>query len=518
MKYKIPDELGNVDELIRRFDVAKQKKDPWITHLRECYEYALPQREIFNLYSPGQKKNIDIFDSTAVIGAQKFASRLQATLVPPWRNFSILTPGSEIPEKERDGIQKELDKVNDVLFDHINHSNFATQAHEAFLDLSVSTGVLTLEESDSDESLLDFNAAPLAEVYPEEGPRGTIETVWREHSVPARHVDRLWPGSEMSAMTKKKAVESPDSKITLLEGTVYAPKSGVYYQCVIERDAKHVVFTQTYEVSPWIVFREMVVPGEVLGRGRIMQVLPDIKTCNKVVEFVLRNAALAIGGVYTAQDDGVINPYTLQIAPGVVIPVGSNDSSNPTLRALDRAGDFNVSELILTDLRDRINKSLFSEPFGDMSQPVKSATEMSLRGQELVMDAGSAFARLQTEFIEKVVKRSIDILKRNGKVPDIRVDGKEVTIKHTSPLARAQDQSDLLAVQQFIQIGAAFGPEMFGLGAKIEDMVAYIGKKLGIKAELLRTADERKQLQEQAAQAAAAQQQQVQMAQQQQEQ
>ena len=249
-----------------------------------------------------------------------------------------------------------------------------------------------------------------------------------------------------------------------------------------------------------------------------MQVLPDIKTCNKVVEFVLRNAALAIGGVYTAQDDGVINPYTLQIAPGVVIPVGSNDNSNPTLRALDRAGDFNVSELILADLRDRINKVLFSEPFGDMSQPVKSATEMSLRGQELVMDAGSAFARLQTEFIEKVVKRSIDILKRNGKVPDIRVDGKEVTIKHTSPLARAQDQSELLAVQQFIQMGAAFGPEMFGLGAKVEDMVAYIGKKLGIKAELLRTQDERKQLQEQAAQAAAAQQQQVQMAQQQQEQ
>jgi hypothetical protein len=507
MKFKIPDELGDVKELIKRFDVAKQKKDPWTTHLRECYEFALPQREIFNLYSPGQKKNTDIFDSTAVIGAQKFASRLQATLVPPWRRFSLLTPGSEVPKKEREEVQKGLDEVNEVLFDHINHSNFATQAHEAFLDLSVSTGVLTLEQSDSDESLLDFNAAPLAEVYPEEGPRGTIETVWREHEVPARHVDRLWPGAEMSEQTKKKASESPDSKIKLIEGTIFAPKSGMYYQCVIERDSKHLVFTQEYEVSPWIVFREMVVPGEVLGRGRIMQVLPDIKTCNKVVEFVLRNAALSIAGVYTAQDDGVINPYTLQIAPGVVIPVGSNDNSNPTLRALDRAGDFNVSELILSDLRDRINKVLFSEPFGDMSQPVKSATEMSLRSQELVMDAGSAFSRLQTEFIEKTIKRSVDILKRNGKIPDIRVDGKEVTIKHTSPLARAQDQQDLLAMQQFMQMGAAFGPEVFGLGAKVEDMVAYIGKKLGINQDLLRTEDERKQLQQQAAEAAAAQQQ-----------
>ena len=500
MKNKIPDELGSVKNLITRFDAAKAKKEPWITHLRECYEYALPQREVFNLYSPGQKKNSDIFDSTAVVGAQKFASRLQATLVPPWRKFSILSPGSEISEKERDDVQRALDDINDILFDHINHSNFATQAHESFLDLSVSTGAMMLQESDSDSSLLDFNAAPLAEIFPEEGPRGTIETVWREHEVPARNIDRMWPGADLSDQTKKKASEQPDSKIKLIEGTVYAPKAGSYYQCVIERDEEHVVFVANYEVSPWIVFREMVVPGEVLGRGRIMQVLPDIKTVNKTVEFVLRNAALSIAGVYTAQDDGVINPYTLQIAPGAVIPVGSNDSGNPTLRPLDRAGDFNVAELMLNDMRDRINKVLYSDPFGDVNQPVKTATEMSLRQQELVMDAGSAFSRLQTEFIEKVIKRSVHILKKAGKIPDIRVDGKEVTIQHTSPLARAQDQQDLLAIQQFMQMGAGLGPEMFGLGAKLEDIVPYIGKKLGISQKLLRSEDERAAMQQQAAQ------------------
>jgi len=499
-KYKIPKELGTIEEIIKRFDAAVARKNPWISHLRECYDMALPQRENFSLYSPGQRKNTEIFDSTAVVGVQKFASRLQATLIPPWRTWSKLVPGSEIDEEEE--AQEFLDESNKVLFDHINHSNFATQAHEALLDLSISTGAMTLEEAEpGGDSLLHFTAVPLSELYPEEGPRGSIETVWRTHSVPARHIDRLWPGAELSHETKKMTLDQPDKKVDLIEGTIYAPKENAYYQCVVERKQKQLVFVRYYEVSPWIVFREMVVPGEVLGRGRVMQVLSDIKTVNKVTEFSLRNAALAISGVYTAQDDGVINPYTLNLDPGSIIPVGSNDHTNPTLRPLERAGDFNVSELMINDLRDGINKVLFAEPYGGMDSPTKTATEMAMRGQELVMDAGSAFSRLQTEFIEKIIRRATYILRKNGKIADFKVDGKEVTIKHTSPLARAQDQEDIMAVQQFMEMAGALGPEVFALGTKLEDMPGYIGQKLGIDQKLLRSEEERQELQQRAAEA-----------------
>jgi len=501
-KYQIPKQLGKVEQLIQRFDAAKARKMPWITHLQECYEYSLPQRENFAQQSKGSKKNTSIFDSTAVIGVQKYASRLQSTLVPPWRKWSILESGSETPEQDREKNQEQLDKDTDTIFDHINHSNFATQAHEAFLDLAVSTGAMTIKEADKGgSSLLEFDAVPIAELFLEEGPNSTIETVWREHSIPARHIERLWPGAELSKKLQKQLTEKPDAKVSLIEGTIYEPKTDLYYMCVIERQEKHVCFTEQYEVSPWIVFREMVVPGEVYGRGRVMQVLPDIKTANKVTEFGLRNAALAIAGIYTAQDDGVINPYTMQIAPGMVIPVGSNDHTNPTLRPLDRAGDFNVGELVLADLRDRINKALFADPYGGMDSPTKTATEMSLRGQELLMDAGSAYSRLQTEFVERIMAAAVYILAKNGKITSMKVNGRDATLKHTSPLARAQDQEDLLAMQQFMQMGAGFGPEAFALGAKVEDTVSWIGQKLGIEQKLLRSEEERIEMQEKAAEA-----------------
>jgi hypothetical protein len=501
MEYKIPKKLGTIKQLIDRFEVAKARKAPWIDHLRECYEYTLPQRETFNSYSAGQRKNRDIFDSTAVIGVQSFASRMQATMVPPWRRWSILSPGSEIAEEFKEEAQTLLDATTKVIFDHINHSNFATQTHEAFLDLAISTGAMTIERSKKPgaASILEFNAVPLAEIYPEEGPNSSIETVWREREVAARNIEREWEGANVSSETQKLITSKPNAKITIIEGCVYEPEADMYYTCIIEKKQKHIIYTEEMEVSPWIIFREMVVPGETLGRGRVMQLLPDIKTLNKVNEFTLRNAALAISGVYTAQDDGVINPYTMTLEPGAVIPVGSNDNSNPTLKPLDRSGDFNVGELISSEYRERINKGLFAEPFGGMESPTKTATEMSLRGQELVMSAGSAFSRLQTEFVEKVIRRVVHILSKEGKIDDVKVDGRLVTIKHTSPLARAQDQEDLLSMQQFMEMGGAFGPEMFGLGAKLEDIVAWTGHKLGIEQKLLRTAAERAVMQEQAA-------------------
>jgi hypothetical protein len=265
-----------------------------------------------------------------------------------------------------------------------------------------------------------------------------------------------------------------------------------------------------YKVSPLIMFREMVVPGESLGRGRVMNILPDILTVNKVVEFVLRNAALAISGVYTGASDGVMNPYTMQIAPGTVIPVESNDNANPSLRALERSGDFSVAELILNDLRENINKALFAEPFGGMDQPVKSATEMAMRGQEFVMDSGSDYGRLQTEFVEKIIKRGIYILAKQGKIPDIKVDGREVTIKHTSPLSRAQDQEDLMAYDQLMARLAPLGQEITMLGIKVEDVPDYIADKLGIPQDLRRDTEERADLQEKIAQIIAANQMQAQ--------
>jgi hypothetical protein len=51
--------------------------------------------------------------------------------------------------------------------------------------------------------------------------------------------------------------------------------------------------------------------------------LADAKTLNKVKELLLRNAALAVSGVWMARNDGVINANSVRIFPGAVLPVRS---------------------------------------------------------------------------------------------------------------------------------------------------------------------------------------------------
>ena len=107
---------------------------------------------------------------------------------------------------------------------------------------------------------------------------------------------------------------------------------------------------------------------------------------------------------------------------------------------------------------------------------------------------------MQNEFVERVIRRSVHVLKRAGKIPDITVDGKEVSIKHTSPLARAQDQDDLVALNQYLATVGQLGPEILNLGTKVEDVPQFVATKLGIEQALIRDEGERMELQQAAQQ------------------
>lgn len=496
MKYTVHPELGSVADLHKRFKAAKGRKQPWIELLRECYEYALPQRETFYAHFQGEDRQREIYDSTAQVAVNRFVSRMQSILVPPWREWTKFVPGPDIPADQREDVelQRAFEEQTEIFFNHINHSNFITECAEAFGDLGTGgTGALYLGEGSGDK-LLDFQSVPLSELVLEEGPWGTVETVWREHEVPVRVIERMYPGAELGEKLGKLAEKSPDKKVTIVEGTVYAPKANIYQTVVTQDKSDHVIFAAEYEVSPWIVFRWSTTAGEIYGRSPVMTVLPDIKTANVVKEFILRNAALNVGGIYTAEDDGVLNPYSIEIAPNTIIPVSSNDSGRPTLRALERSGDPQLAQFVLTDLQNNIKEGLFNS-MRTAEGPVKSATEIAIDNRELVEQINSSFGRLQTEFIEKLVNRAVFILARAGKMAPIEVDGREVTLKHTSPLAQAQDQADLINVQAYIEAMSALGPELMMLNVNVENAGEVIGRMLGVDPDMIRSKDEKEQAQ-----------------------
>ena len=504
MPHTLPQGLGSIDAIIKRFGKAKERRELWRSLFQEAYDFSLPQKETFNFHSPGQKKNRHIYDSTATTGVRIYAARIQSAHTPPWRNWMDFVAGTDTPKGDRETLNKKLEDATDIFFNHLNESDYSNQSTESDQDLAISTGALLFEEGNEleGEPLFKFTSVPLAQLYLEAG-EGTKNTGWREHEVECRNLKQMWPSGEFGKDLEDKIEKTPDAKVKIINGVLRS--DGEWHQIVVYENKKQLIFTQSFTTSPLIIYRTNVIPGEVYGRGPVLDVLPDIRTANKVKEYILKNAALQMTGVYTAISDGTWNPHTVTIAPGSIIPVGSNSNQNPSLRALENSGRMDVGQIILEDLQANINKALFAEPLGAVDDPVKSATEQMLRTQEMLRTSGASFGRLNTEKIKALVERGVDILSTNGRLAKFKVDGKEVSIKMQSPLAKAEAQEEFGSFQVWWAQMQTLPPEVIALGAQVENIPTWTAEKLGLPiAELTRSKEEiqaaSKAIQEQAQQ------------------
>ena len=121
---KLPKGVGTIDNLLKRFNEAKKKWELWRSIHQEAFDFSMPNRETFHLRSPGQRRNRHVFDSTAVLGTEQFASRIQGSVIPPWQQWADLVSGTEIPKEEKDRTDKALETVTEAFFNSLNHSNF----------------------------------------------------------------------------------------------------------------------------------------------------------------------------------------------------------------------------------------------------------------------------------------------------------------------------------------------------------------------------------------------------------
>jgi hypothetical protein len=204
---------------------------------------------------------------------------------------------------------------------------------------------------------------------------------------------------------------------------------------------------------------------------------------------------LAITGVYTAADDGVLNPQTIKIVPGAVIPVARNGGpQGESLRALPRAGDFNVSQIIINDLRMNIKKTLLDESLPPDNMSARSATEVVERMKELAQNLGSAFGRLINETMIPIVQKTLEVMNESGMITlPLKVDGQEVKVTPTSPLAAAQNMEEVNSIMQFAQVAQSMGPEG-QLAVKTGEMIDYLADKMGVPASIRTTPMERQQM------------------------
>jgi hypothetical protein len=471
--------------LLRRYDQAKQRRSTWETTWQECYDYTMPQRGDFTtIMQPGRIRTDRLYDGTAMDAVDQLGASLLGHLTPPWTQWFGFKPGPDLSPSEAQALAPILEESAKIIQAHFDRSNFSVEMHQCFLDLVIGgTAALYFEEAEPGAfSAFKFTAVPLADIVLEEGESGFLDGSFHQLKLTLAQMKARYAAAEIPADIARDGERDPQMQFEVLEGILPSFGAYDYLALLTERGRPAELAKGRFATSPCIAFRWMKSPGELYGRSPVMKALPDIKTANKVVELILKNASIAVTGIWQADDDGVLNPANIQLVPGAIIPkaVGSEG-----LKPLEMPGRFDVSQLVLDDLRARIRHALLIDRLGQLDGRKMTATEVLERSAEMALLLGATYGRLQSELLTPMIRRAYAILRRRGEIPDIALDGRFVALDYRAPLARAQAQRNVQNIVNWMTTVMGMGGEA---AAVIDAARAarFLGEALGVPSDLIR--------------------------------
>ena len=475
-------------ELRQLFSFASDVRAPWEGHWQECYDYTLPQRLSFSgAFSRGGHRTSQIFDATAMNAVDQLSASLLSELTPAWSSWFSLVPGSDLTDQEREDLSPALEQATRIMQDHFDRSNFIVEMHQAFMDLvTAGTGSLLVEEAlVGDFSAFQFSAIPLSQLYVLEGEDGRLSITYRKVDLTSAQLKKRFGDLENYSIFEREEelAQAQQKKYSVIEAVI--PHENHYkYYAFLENDEDSVVLEEGgFDQSPFITFRWTKSPGEIYGRSPVMKSLPDIKTANKVVELILKNASIAVTGIWQADDDGVLNPANIKLVPGTIIPKAVGSAG---LKPLEMPGNFDVSQLVLEDLRTRIKNALLVDKLAALDGRNMTATEVLERSGEVTRILGATYGRLQSELLMPLLKRCYSILRRRGEIPDLDLDGRIVGVRYTSPIAQAQNSRDVQRLLSWVAQALSING---GLSTMIdsEQVMKYAADKLGIPEHFIQS-------------------------------
>ena len=510
------------DMVVQRSDRAWSLKRPYYGLWTECWRYAAPgidpyratgghPEEMITHGSQGQPRWNHLYDSTLARDAAELADSTIARAFPAGQDWAQLREGPILGQEQDQGMRTLLEDVARAVFEAIHASNFALAATSMALDTVVSgTGCMKVGISADSATLLEYDAVNQSEVAFEAGPRGMVWAFFRKMAVPASWIPVLWP--DATGIPEASMEDGQEKRWPILEATYYDPRTGTWYYDTILRqgdkgDTNRRIFERDYVVCPWIVWRWSLPPGDVQGRSPVMAALADARTANHAVRVRLQSASIRVAGMWTYVAEDVFNPHTVFPQSGAFLPVGSNDSQSPSIRALELPGDPQMGELVLADTRESIDRTMLTLALPDVKGTVHSPTEYMVREREHEEKKSMPYLRLVEEVGRPVLRSAAYLLAEAGQLPQLAavqpamadgrpaplmLNGKDVKVQFSTPLTQAQQMAKAERIVRWREYSTdPSDPGAWAAAVRTEEIPVVLNETLNAPAHLVRDEEER---------------------------
>lgn len=492
-----------------RFGQLKMARAIHESHWADCYKYGAPERQqnfssTQSNQSQRQDDRINLYDSTASDSVQVLVSMIMNGVTPSnaiWfkaqpdgiNDLSVLTEG-----------ERWLEDVCQFMWRNIHAANFDSESFETITDVvTAGWGVLYTDiDREAGGGYVFESWHPGNCFIGSTRADGLIDTIYREHEMTAEAMVNTYGADNCHYTVVEQAKTAPDTKFTLLhviqprksKGAGQIDKDMPFASTHLDFGNKHLLKESGYHEFPCSIPRLRRLPNSVYGNGQMSIALPDAKMANELMKTTINAAEMKLGGMYIAEDDGVLNPHTVRIGPRKVIIANSVDS----MKRLDDGADFQIADYLLTNLQGGIRRKLMADQLPTIGTQQMTATEIHTRVELIRQMLGPMYGRLQTEYLQSILDRCFGLALRAGALgnPPEELQGRNLSFKFVSPMARSQRMEEVTATEQYVASMASMAQVDQTILDNIDfDAVAVItGTGRGVPQNIMRTADEVQQL------------------------
>lgn len=523
-------------QLCKRLDELKSARAPFEAHWKECYRFGSPERQqgFDGQDVTGTRKNerAELLDSTASEAILIMVANIISGTTPAnaiW--FKAVPDGVDDPAVLTEG-EHWLETVAQFIFRNIHGANFDSEVFDFIVDYVVAGWSVIYQDIDREKGGgYVFESWPIGQCYISSTRQDQkVDTIFRIFEMNASAIVKEYGIDKVSEPVRQASEKTPDQKFRMLlaihpradfkqpvDNRPLLPKYMPFASYHVELDNKHIMREAGYNEFPCAVPRFRKIPGSIYGVGAMSTALPEAKQLNSMTRDYLRSLEMASIGMYAGVDDGILNPRTVRLGPGKIISVDKPDS----LTRIDDARGVQVSQQGIESTQASVRRKLMADTMTPPYNQPMTAAETYMRVDMIRQQIGPLYGRAQAEFLVPILERSFGLAYRAGILGEAPEDlqGRNLSFKFISPLARAQQLEDVAAIERLMQsVGSLLEVDPDALdNIDTSAMVQVMSQRLGVPTSIMRTEDKLQAFREQKAQAqqqAQAQEQQAAMAQQ----
>lgn len=491
-------------QMCQRHGQMKLQRSMHESHWRECYKFGAPERQQSfdggEIGSTRETERADLFDSTAAESVQLLVASIMSGVTPSnalW--FKAVPDGvddiTEVTEGER-----WLEAVCQFMWRNIHAANFDSEAPETVTDVTVAGwGVLFVDIDREAGGGYVFESWAIGDCFlGSSRADGMVDTIYREHMMTCEAMINEYGEKNCHHSILEAVKRNPEERFRVLhvikprkvKGAGQLNKDMSFASYHIDLNNKHMMKESGFHEFPCACPRMRRIPNSVYGKGQMTVALPDAKSVNHLMRKTLESADLAIAGMWIAEDDGVLNPHTVRIGPKKIIVANSVDS----MKRLDDGSNFQVSELLLDRLQGGIRKKLMADQLPPIGTQQMTATEINTRVAIIRQMLGPLYGRFQSEYLIPLLDRCFGLALRSGVLgnPPQELQGRNLSFKFMSPMARSQQMEEVVATEQYIAsiANAAQIDNTILDNVNFDAAAQVMATGRGVPAAILRSAEE----------------------------